>query len=68
MSLLVDHLSLDRKNFSYFLKVVRVACRFCFQNMAEELLKPWGNFSLSAEEEVDVEIEANEVERTISRG
>jgi hypothetical protein len=34
----------------------------------DELMKPWGRFSLSNDEDLDVEISAVEVKKTVSKG
>jgi hypothetical protein len=36
--------------------------------MESDSMKPWGNFSLSNEEDVDIDVEAVEVKTTVSRG
>jgi hypothetical protein len=36
--------------------------------MADDSMKPWGKFSLSADEDLDVEIKAAEVENIVTRG
>jgi hypothetical protein len=36
--------------------------------MGDESLNPWGNFSLSNDEDLDVEVNAVEVKNTVSRG